>query len=165
MFMYYEKEQIDSNTIVLRKCLIDLEKHCVEMLQNGDIILKGKNEVILIDDVNSEDFNFSKIHECLLCEIMVTDNNLNYTSILKKVYQHIGDATKIIKNTTLSIVVSCKTDKGYTYMQDLGISFQRCDANKTLKEIMLQCQKERICIKFQIKLSDDKLVQVSHAPQ
>ena len=89
------------------------------------------------------------------------DVALNYTSILKKVYQTIGDASKIIKSSMLNIVVSSKTDKGFMYMNDLGISVQRVDANKTLREIISQCTKNKIKLSLKIQLADNNIVHVS----
>jgi hypothetical protein len=153
--MYYEKEQQDDGTILLKKNMLTLEDYDVQMSSNGDIILKKKKKITVVDDINSVDFNFSKVLECSFNVV------LNYTSILKKVYETISDGSKIIKHSMLNIVVSCKTDKGFMYMNDLGISVQRCDANKTLKEIISQCTKHRISISLKIQLSNDNIVHVS----
>lgn len=156
MFMYYEKH-LDNETIVLKPHILKFEDYDVEMLSSGDIILRKKKKLITINDINTIEFNYSKVLECSLD----VELELNYTKILKQVYLLIGDATKIIKSTILNIVVGCKTDQGFTYMNDIGISFQRCDSNKTLKEIMTQCSKNKVHIVLKIELVNGNIVHVS----
>jgi hypothetical protein len=154
--MFYEKHE-DNNKIVLRPNILKLEDYDVEMSSSGDIVLKKRKKLVMVDDIDTIEFNFSKVLECSI-DIQL---ELNYTAILKQVYKLIGDATKIIKTTSLNIVVGSKTDKGYTYMNDIGISFQRCDSNKTLKEIMTQCSKNKVHIALKIELDNKNIVHVS----
>jgi len=45
-------------------------------------------------------------------------------------------------------------------MSRIGISFQRCDANKTLKEIYIQSLKNNIKLYLKIELSNQRIIEI-----
>ena len=48
--------------------------------------------------------------------------------------------------------------EGFEYLPDVGISYQRKDANGTIKEILIQAKHHNIKIDIMIKLNDDRLL-------
>jgi hypothetical protein len=125
---------------------------------NGELILKPLQIINNLDDLNM--FNF--------CNSQITDCKINneeyeiykYKSILKEIYEIIDDGSKIIKNTCLNIKTIRYIDKGFYYLKDLGISVQGVDANKCIYEIINQCIENNINLKINIKLNDNKLINV-----
>jgi hypothetical protein len=103
-------------------------------------------------------FNFCN-SQITYCKINNEEYKI-YKSILKEIYEIIDDGSKIIKNTCLNIKTIRYTDKGFYYLKDLGISVQGVDANKCIYEIINQCIENNINLKINIKLNDNKLINV-----
>ena len=63
-----------------------------------------------------------------------------------------------MEHTTININPGKKTDKGFCYIEDenIQISFQRVDSNKSIIEIFTQCFKNKIPLEINIKLENDK---------
>ncbi len=47
-----------------------------------------------------------------------------------------------------------KTDNGFYYLEDLGISIQGVDTNKCIYEIFQQCKMNNITLELSIKLNN-----------
>jgi hypothetical protein len=63
----------------------------------------------------------------------------------------------ILQNTSLNISREKKHDKGYKYYKNLGLSFQGCDAKKTLKEIINIAKIQNCSFYLKIKLIDEDI--------
>ena len=86
----------------------------------------------------------------MISEYMIFVNIIIYD--LNNIYELIGNNIQIIKNTTENIKVGKHIDKGFNFIENLGISFHGNNANKTLKEIIHQCSLNNIQISLKIKL-------------
>lgn len=104
-------------------------------------------------------FKNSKIIKCTINNKFVT--KLTYNTILCDIYYVIGCGTRIIKNSYLNIKTIEKKDKGYNYLPHLGISYQRIDSNKCMKEIYNQCYINKIPFDIHIELSNNEKINVS----
>lgn len=159
---YYEKNIIDDDTIILKKCKIDYDKYNVSQDNDGNIILKKKKIIILENDnlLSNYDYMFSKILYCKINNEKLDNNKLKYNNILKNIYSIIGDGTKIIKNSTLNIKTTVEIKKGFEYLENLGISYQGIDSNKCINEIIKQSVRNNISIIIKIKLKNDNILKL-----
>ena len=125
---------------------------------NGELLLKPIQIINNLDNLDTINFSSSQITSCKINN----DNHeiYKYKSILNKIYEIIDDGTKIIRNTCLNIKTIRCTDKGFYYLKNLGISVQGVDANKCIYEIINQCIENNINLKINIKLNDNKLINV-----
>ena len=126
---------------------------------NGELILKPIQIINNLDNLDTINFSSSQITSCKINN----DNHeiYKYKSILNKIYEIIDDGTKIIRNTCLNIKTIRCTDKGFYYLKNLGISVQGVDSNKCIYEIINQCIENNINLKINIKLNDNKLINVN----
>lgn len=145
-----------NDKIVVKPIEIDLDKYIIERNnETGLITYKKIKEVYVskLDDLNEIDLTFSKIIECKI-------NNkdldiLSYRPLLIHIYHLIGDGVKIIRAlpiTNNDIKIGMFKEKGYTFLEDLGISFHGKNAHNTMKEILHQCDFNHINIQCKILL-------------
>jgi hypothetical protein len=132
----------------------------IYLQDNGNLLLKP---IIIkineLDKLKDYDFCNSNIIFCKINNVMIDKNR--YKSILNDVYNIIDSGTKIIKNTILNIKTKEYNDKGFSYLENLGISVQGVDANKCIYEIINQCEKNNITIDIKIRLNDNKLININ----
>ena len=155
----YKIIELENTDILLQKYIIDNNNYIIIDKDNGDKLLKKIN-IIDIKDIKNYDFGKSIILDC-----KINNNNnikLKYKSILSYIYELINDGTKIIKNTLLNIKTIKKTDNGFYYMNNLGISIQCVDSNKCVDEITTQCNKNNINIEMKIKLINNIIVYIKN---
>ena len=141
------------------KIIIDNTDYDIYPQENGDLLLKPK--IIKISDMDrlkEYDFCNSIIISCKINNDILNKNK--YKPILNYIYNIINNGTKIIRNTTLNIKTIKYNIRGYYYLQDLGISIQGADSNKSIYEIVNQCNKNNIRLNIKIKLDDNKLINV-----
>lgn len=131
-----------NDKIVVKPIEIDLDKYIIDRdSETGLITYKKIKEVYVskLDDLNDIDLTFSKIIGCKINEEDV--DILSYRPLLIHIYRLIGDGVKIIKClpiTNNDIKIGMFKEKGYTFLEDLGISFHGKNAHNTMKEILLQ---------------------------
>ena len=113
-------------------------------------------------EIKNHDFTSSTIQFAILCLLNIEHkpSKLKYKTIRDVVYRLIGNSNTIIQNTTLNIIKEKKTDKGFDYMEDLHISVQGVDSNSCIYEIISQCKKNNIGIQMQIKLKNNKVIDI-----
>ena len=92
----------------------------------------------------------SEIIKCIINNINC--DKLKYRTILNIIYEIINDPIKIMSRTKLNIKLIEDKEKGFYYIEKLGISIQGCDSNKCLLEIINQCIENNIMISMEIKL-------------
>ena len=154
MMEFYELKNLDNGDMLLEKCIIDNTNYTIINKNNGDKILKKIStiNIISVNDIKKYEFGGSNILSCTLNNNKMT--KLKYKSLLEKIYKIIDNGTKIIKNSKLNIKTTKKTDEGFKYYEDLGISIQAVDSNKSLLEIVNQCIENKISIIMKIRLND-----------
>jgi hypothetical protein len=149
--------------ILLEKINIDIEFNDYEQFlqEDGSILLKKKNiQINNCDDLLGYYFTESQIVICKVNDEII--NNANYSKILNKVYDIIGSGKKITKNTLINIETFKIEDKCFVWLQNLGISYQRADTNKTIKEILNQSILNNISIFIKIRLSTDDIILIKN---
>lgn len=155
----YKILNLDNNDILLEKITINTNEYEIINKANGDILLKNKGIIINdIKEIKKYEFKKSAIIECKINNIII--DTLKYKPIIEYIYYLINDGVKIIINTKLNIKTIKKLDEGYSYLEQLGISFQNVDANKSILEILNQCLKNNISINIKIKLIDNNLINI-----
>lgn len=154
----YKYIDLSDDKILLEKVSIDETKFDIEILENGNKILRKKITISNIDEIKDYDFSNSNILNCEIND--KSETRLKYKSILESIYYIINDGTKIIKNTKLNILTLAKTDSGFYYLEKIGISVQGVSSDKCLFEIMNQCIKNKIKITMRIKLFNGKIVNI-----
>jgi len=156
----YKFKNLKNGDILLEKVLLDNSDYTTVVKNNGDILLKKNTSVNItnIDNARKYDFTKSCILSCSLNDKKMT--KMRYKSILENIYAIINDGTKIIKKSNLNIKTMKKTDEGFYYLENLGISIQGVDSNKCLLEIINQCSENEISLVMTMKLNDDTNINI-----
>jgi len=138
----------------------------LKLKDNYDMIIKENNtikitpKIISIIDptqLSNYAFTFSNILECEIDGTIISSPN--YSKVLEHIYTVINDGIKIIQTpTTFHLKTIEYNIEGFEYLPNVGISYQRKDANETIKEILIQAKHHNIKIDIMIKLNDDTLV-------
>ena len=88
--------------------------------------------------------------------------DLKYKSILTNIYDEINNGFQIIKNSTFKDIKTIKKkDKGYYYLENIGISVRFKNSNDSINEIINQCIKNNIKLYMKIKLHNDNIKEIS----
>lgn len=160
MIVFIE-EILPDQSILLKKKYYNLDDYDIINNENGDIIINKKQKIFIcnIDDLKSYNFINSKCEYCKINGEIMTPS-IKYNNILKNIFNIIDDGTKIIKNSILNIKTTNETEKGFKYLENIGISYQGIDSNKCIKEIFNQCTKNNIKIKMKIILENNKKINI-----
>jgi hypothetical protein len=123
---------------------------------NGNMILtkKVKKNKLQLEELNKYNFAKSKIIKCKIDNNCVELNK--YLRILFFLYKLIDNRELILNNTKLNIVDNRYEDKGFKYLEQLNISIQRVDSNKSLQEIIHITNICNIKLELEIELEDGK---------
>lgn len=160
MFVYYTKETQDDGTILLVPTSIDLTEFNMTINNSGHIRLtKRQVKVDVLDPGSKVSFKGSSVQSCTMNDKPLT--TLYFNHILRTVYHEIDDGVKIITNTRLNICTVDRSDKGFQFIPELGISVQGVNSDSCIQEIICQCRKNNISIHMEVKLADDSIVLVS----
>ena len=156
----YKYTEIDNDNILLEKIIIDDTNYTIINYENGNKLLKKKVFINItdIDDIINYDLSKSVICNCVINNKEY--NKLKYNSILYDIYNLINDGTKIIINTLLNIKTIKKIDKGFSYLDKIGISVQRVDSNKCILEIIKQSIENNIKIFIKIKTINGIIINI-----
>ena len=139
---------------------INYNKYKIIKNDDGSILLKPKIKVIQVDFIDVlNDFNFKKstIESVYINDEEYTEIS-NYRKLLIEIYLKINNGVKIIKNSIINLSTLEVKDKGFSYLEEIGISFQGIDSNKAMKEIFNQSIKNSIKLKVSVKHSNDKII-------
>ena len=152
--VYTEQKQTNGD-ILLVKSKLYLADYTWKRQPNGDILLK-KVTMVTPDDIDKCDFKGTKIQQAVFKD-GTTLINPSFKKLYEAVHKQIGDGVQIIKHSILNIKTIEDTEKGFSWYPDLGISVQRVDANKAMKEVVTQCQKNDLEITI---LNDDQKINI-----
>ena len=159
----YKYTKTENDEILLERLDINLNDYEIIELLNGNKILRKKSIIITnIKELGSYNFSASTISDCYINDSKV--EKLNYKSILDSIYLLINKGSTIIKNSILNIETIKKEDKGFYYIESLSISIQRVDANKCLREILIQTEKNKIKLEITLRtISNDNIkIQINY---
>ena len=146
---YFNKIPNEDGEIILKL----KDNFTIEILENNTF--KIKNKVITINNkekIKDYDFTFSEIFNCKINNQIIDIRK--YKKLITHIYNLINDGSKIIKNSILNTSTKYIQDKGFTYIKNIGISYQNVDAGKAIKEICNQCIINKIKLDLNIKLQD-----------
>lgn len=157
----YKLTNFDNGDILLEKVILNDSEYTIINENNGNKLLKKIKNVKInkIEDIKKHNFTKSDILLCSLNNKVIT--KLKYKFILNNVYKIINDGTKIIRDSKLNIKTTNKIDEGFYYLEDLGISIQGTDSNKSLLEIINQCVKNEINLIMKIKLNNKTNIDIN----
>jgi hypothetical protein len=90
------------------------------------------------------------------------DIELKYKKILRYIYENeIKDGFKIIKNTLFNDIKTIqKEDKGYYYLEKIGISVRFKNSNDSFNEIINQCKINNIKLYMKIELFNGEIEKI-----
>ena len=113
------------------------------------------------DDEEFYDYSKSKIIKLKINNKKV-DIELNYKSILRYIYENeIKDGFRIIKNTLFKDIKTIKKeDKGYYYLENIGISIRFKNSNDSFNEIINQCEINNIKLYMKIELYNSEIQKI-----
>jgi hypothetical protein len=155
----FKFKQLENGDILLEKVEIDESIYTIIYMDNGNKLLQKYISISSIKEVNRYDLKKSII---LSCKVNNKDvPKLKYRYVLDYILKLIDDGIIIIKNSFLNIKTIEKEDHGYYYIKELGISIQGVDSNKSILEIMNQCEKNNISLKMKIKLLNNEIIHIS----
>jgi hypothetical protein len=159
MDIVYKYIEQDNGDVLLEKIKIDPNIFKLEKMKNGNILLKKKC-IIINEPEKICDYNFSKssILSCSINDKKV--DKLKYKSIMVNIFDIINSAKKIKTNTLINICDGEKNDNGYVYYEKLNISIQGTDSNYSLKEILTQCNFNKIKLNMEIELENKQIVYI-----
>ena len=151
----YKFVEMDNGDIFLKRINNDIFNGYDIIPQHNNNILCKKKEIIKVDcfrDAIKYDYKKSVITFCSINNNEI--DKLRYKNILRHIYEIVSDGATIIKYSHLNIKTVKKTSDGFYYIDDLGISVQGVDANKSILEIITQCINNDIEITINISLYD-----------
>jgi hypothetical protein len=85
---------------------------------------------------------------------------LLYKPILDYIYDYIDNKDIIRDNSIMNIEIGNINDRGFKFIEKYNFSVQGVDSNKTLKEIINISSTCNIDIKLEIKLENDKIINI-----
>lgn len=137
--------------IILKPFMCDFKYEKIKR-DDGTLVYKRIKEVTIENsiDLMNKEFTHSKLIRCFINGEIVDISS--YRPLLTYIYNLINDGVLIIKHTTENIKIGKHTDKGFNYLEKLGISFHGNNAYYTLKEILHQCEMNNIKIECKILL-------------
>ena len=157
----YEKIVQDNGDILLNKIIYD--KNQYKLIKQDDNYILKLIKYKKINNINQlKQYNFTKsvIIDVNINKEFYTEKK-NYFQLLVKIYKIINSGSKIIKNSKLNINTIELNDRGFTYIQKLGISVQYADANRTIYEIMHQLVENNIEFDIKIQLQNNEKLNLS----
>jgi len=126
---------------------------------------EGKNELIHISEYvhRKEKHSFAR---SLILSAKVENSfleKLKYSSIIKFIYEYIGDIDLVKNISILNIRDGKIREKGYEPIEELNISFQAVPADKSIKEIFIQVIENGIDFRMEIETFEgEKLIFVNY---
>jgi len=124
-----------------------------EELTPEKIYITEKDLIMLI-------ITYSKIKECIIKKEgeNISTTKTKYTSVLVDIWKHMS-IQKILQTTTFNFKLTNENgEKGYIWCPDIGMSFQRKCAKKTLTEILNMVKVNKLTIKLTIKLETGRII-------
>jgi len=139
-----------------------------ETLTDDEENLTDDNEKSEIEDVESEieDKKLNDYVKSKITKLKINNKKVNielkYKSILRYIYENeINDGFRIIKNTIFKDIKTIKKEnKGYYYLENIGISVRFKNSNDSLNEIINQCEINNINLYMKIELYDGEIKKI-----
>ena len=143
----------------------EIDKYTMKII-NNTLILTPVSEIKIIENIDlkienilKKNFSKSKIQKCTINNIIQVRLK-KYNQILLHIYSLI-DKNVILNNTKLNIKTEEKKDRGFVYYQNIGLSIQGADSNKTMSEILNMCKIQNIKLDLEILMLDNSIFNIN----
>ena len=143
----------------------EIDKYTMSII-NNTLILTPVSEIkimenreLKIEKILKNSFSKSKIQKCTINNIIHAELK-KYNHILLHIYSLI-DKKIILNNTKLNIKTEEKKDRGFVYHQNIGLSIQGADSNKTMSEILNMCKIQNIKLDLEILMLDNSIFNIN----
>jgi hypothetical protein len=136
----------------------NIENYTQEII-NGELILTPKKIFITENELYMTQITRSIIEECIIKkeEENITTNT-SFRGILIDIWKYMP-TQKILQTTTFNFKLTNENgEKGYTWCDDIKMSFQNKDAKGTLKEIIHMIKVNKMSIILSIKLETNRII-------
>ena len=136
----------------------NIENYTQEII-NGELILTLKKQYMTENELNMTQITHSTIEECVIKkEEENISTKTSYRSVLVDIWKSMP-TEKILETTTFNFKLTNKYGEiGYTWCDDLQMSFQNKNAINTLKEILNMVKVNKLTIKLSIKLKTGRII-------
>jgi len=136
----------------------NIENYTQEII-NGELILTPKKQYMTENELNMTHIAHSIIQECIIKKGQeIISTRKKYRSVLVDIWKSIP-TQKILQTTIFNFKLTKENgEKGYTWCNDIGMSFQARCATGTLKEIINMVKVNKLTIKLSIKLDTGRIV-------
>jgi hypothetical protein len=143
----------------------EIDKYTMKII-NNTLILTPVSEIKIIENrelkiekILKNSFSKSKIQKCTINNIIHAELK-KYNQILLHIYSLI-DKKIILNNTKLNIKTEEKKGKGFVYYQNIGLSIQGVESNKTMSEILNMCKIQNIKLDLEILMLDNSIFNIN----
>jgi hypothetical protein len=143
----------------------EIDKYTMKII-NNTLILTPVSEIKIMENIElkiekilKNSFSKSKIQKCTINDIIHVELK-KYNQILLHIYSLI-DKKIILNNTKLNIKTEEKRDRGFVYHQNIGLSIQGADSNKTMSEILNMCKIQNIKLDLEILMLDNSIFNIN----
>ena len=139
-------------------CIPNIENYTQEII-NGELILTPKKQYMTENEFNMTQFKYSTIEECeIKKEEIIISIHKSYRSVLVDIWKFMP-TQKILQTTTFNFKLTNENGKkGYSWCDNINMSFQNKDTTGTLKEILNMVKVNNLTIKLSIKLETGRIV-------
>jgi hypothetical protein len=138
--------------------IIDVEKPQLEVIPKNAMTFLNEDEFRKVIEQNKK---YTKIQKCVITnkkgQIISISNT--YSGILFDIFKNMTPK-KIIENTTFNYLLNDNQgEKGFVFLPEIHMSFQRKDACNTLLEILKMVKYNKYNMNFKMKTKDGKIYQ------
>lgn len=126
---------------------------------DGTLILTPKKKYITEDELNMLSFSKSSVLECIVKKNdEIISKNKKYRSILVDIWKSMP-TQKILQTTTFNFKLTNENGKnGYNWVDEIKMSFQGKDSNKTFTEIISMIKLNKMSIEVSIELESKRII-------
>ena len=126
---------------------------------DGELILTPKTTFITEYELKTTPIQNSKIIECLITHNdEIISIKTKYRAVLIDIWKFMP-TQKILQTTTFNFKLTNENgSKGYSWCEDIKMSFQSKDSNDSFREILHMCKVSNLTICISIKLESGKIV-------
>ena len=148
----------------------NINNYTIEIIDNT-LILTPKMELPLpplpnspLQSISEEELYRLSLSKSVITECCIKNhdvlisNKLKFRQILIDIWKTIP-SQRILQNSTFNFKLSNENGaNGYTWCQEINMSFQNKDSNNSIKEIIRMCNISKYNIQITIKLEDERTI-------
>lgn len=143
----------------LTKLDINLSKYNIINNNVDTIYLEKKdNKPIIVD---GKDIAIYNLKNSKIIEAIINNGSRSisrYNKLLDTIYIMIGNYDNIIKKTVIPIHKGKTKAGGYTYLDNINMSYKKQDNNIMIREIISQCKNNNISLQLKIEIQETVII-------